>query len=72
MHPNHYHAVACVKLCLHLLILVKITYICVLCWSQPGFRSNLQDLKDTTDKVHYETFRRNRLQSSGYVGESNI
>ena len=35
-------------------------------------RSNLQDLKDTTDKVHYETFRRNRLQSSGYVGESNI
>lgn len=35
-------------------------------------RSNLQDLKETTDKVHYENFRRSRLQSSGYVGESNI
>ena len=35
-------------------------------------RNNLQDLKETTDKVHYENFRHTRLQSSGYVGESNI
>ena len=38
-------------------------------------RSHLQDLKETTDKVHYETFRHQRLQQShnqSYLGESNI
>ena len=69
MHPNHYHAVACVKLCLSL----GENYVHrVLCWSHLVVRSNLQDLKDTTDKVHYETFRRNRLQSSGYVGKATF
>lgn len=38
-------------------------------------RSHMQDLKETTDKVHYETFRHQRLQQShnqSYLGESNI
>ena len=33
----------------------------------------MQDLKETTDKVHYENFRQLRLsQSHGMAGESNI
>ena len=38
-------------------------------------RTHMQDLKETTDKVHYENFRHQQLQRSqtqGYVGESNI
>ena len=41
-------------------------------------KTHMQDLKETTDKVHYESYRQSRLrqgqqqQSSGYVGESNI
>ena len=31
----------------------------------------MQDLKETTDKVHYENFRHQRLQQS-HQGESNI
>lgn len=44
------------------------------------YRTHMQDLKETTDKVHYENFRQARLRQSqqqqlppqGYVGESNI
>ena len=35
----------------------------------------MQDLKEMTDKVHYENFRHQRLQQSqnpNYQGESNI
>ena len=34
----------------------------------------MQDLKETTDKVHYENFWHQWLQQSqpGYYGESNI
>jgi septin family protein len=33
----------------------------------------MQDLKETTDKVHYENFRHTRLHSvPDYGGESNI
>ncbi|XP_062508289.1 neuronal-specific septin-3-like [Corticium candelabrum] len=36
-------------------------------------RTHMQDLKETTDKVHYENFRRSHMQtSSDYGGESNI
>ena len=38
-------------------------------------RTHMQDLKETTDKVHYENFRHQQLQQSqsqGYIGESNI
>ena len=31
----------------------------------------MQDLKETTDKVHYENFRQARMSHS-YAGESNI
>jgi len=34
----------------------------------------MQDLKETTDKVHYENFRHSRLQTQNqsFSGESNI
>lgn len=33
----------------------------------------MQDLKETTDKVHYENFRQSRLQQSQSIAEeSNI
>lgn len=32
----------------------------------------MQDLKETTDKVHYENFRQLRLSQSQGPGESNI
>jgi len=35
----------------------------------------MQDLKEMTDKVHYENFRHQRLkqsQTNAYQGESNI
>ena len=34
----------------------------------------MQDLKETTDKVHYENYRRERLRESktSHMGESNI
>lgn len=35
----------------------------------------MQDLRETTDKVHYENFRHVRLQTTqeqSYLGESNI
>lgn len=40
-------------------------------------RTHMQDLKEMTDKVHYENFRRDRLQTGGggagaVAGESNI
>jgi septin 3/9/12 len=36
-------------------------------------RTHMQDLKETTDKVHYENFRHTRLHSvPDYGGESNI
>lgn len=35
------------------------------------YRTNMQDLKETTDKVHYENFRQARMSHS-YAGESNI
>ncbi|XP_065181373.1 neuronal-specific septin-3-like isoform X2 [Sycon ciliatum] len=40
-------------------------------------KTHMQDLKEKTDKVHYENFRRQRLQqhheqASKYTGESNI
>lgn len=36
-------------------------------------KTHMQDLKETTDKVHYENFRHQRLQqSTHYQGESNI
>ena len=39
-----------------------------------SYRTHMQDLKETTDKVHYENFRQLRLsQSQGVAsGESNI
>ncbi len=42
------------------------------------YRTHMQDLKETTDKVHYENFRQQRLRQGpqqgapGFVGESNI
>ena len=35
-------------------------------------RTHMQDLKETTDKVHYENFRHSRLQQTQVAGESNI
>ena len=36
-------------------------------------RSHMQDLKETTDKVHYENYRQKRLrEAKQVVGESNI
>lgn len=35
------------------------------------YRTHMQDLKETTDKVHYENFRQARMSHS-YAGESNI
>ena len=42
-------------------------------------RTHMQDLKETTDKVHYENYRQQRMRQGsqqpggqGFVGESNI
>ena len=66
----------CVCACLCTSPCILYMYLIILLLS----RTHMQDLKETTDKVHYENFRQARLRQSqqqqpppkGYVGESNI
>lgn len=39
--------------------------LCYLFFAQPICRSHLQDLKEVTHNIHYETYRAKRLNANG-------